>query len=138
MTNTNEKQVERKRILIGDDKQKERTSLARALGNYNLTFAEAPDEVINKARQSRYDLIITDLEYTEGGKEGFQVLREIKDLSEKRILYTGRRGFEMVMEGIFAGATEVVEGKNLSQLLEIVSELNSKRENTELKGGERK
>ena len=126
------------KILIGDDKQEEREKLARALSGYDLTLAETPEEVVNKARQIKYDAVVTDLEYTEGGQEGYEVLRQIQDLTENRILYTGARGFELVIEGTLAGATEVVEGKNSSELLRILSELDSKRENIELKGGERR
>ena len=125
------------KILIGDNKQEEREKLARALNKYELTLAKTPEEVVERARQTRYDAVVTDLEYSENGREGYEVLRQIQDLTDNRILYTGTKGFEIVTEGIFSGATEVVEGKNQSELLRIITELHSKRENIELKGGER-
>lgn len=116
------------KILIGDDKEEVRTALARVLSARNLEaeLASTPEETIAKARAGNYSAVVTDLEYTEKGREGYEVLRAIKDIPAKKILYTGVLGFEHVMEALLNGADHVVLGKNQEELLEILTKEEAK------------
>jgi len=68
------------KILWGDDQKEFLTSMKSALEpKYKIDIALNPEEVIEKAEQKKYDLVITDLRYSEGGKEGFDVIKAVKD-----------------------------------------------------------
>jgi DNA-binding response OmpR family regulator len=114
------------KILIGDDNQQMLRSLSRALRFKGLEtdLASTSQEVIEKARQGNYSAIITDLAYTEGGREGYEVLKQIKQVSAIKILYTAESGFEHVPEGFMNGADYVVLRKDSSQLMEILQKEN--------------
>ncbi len=113
------------RILIGDDNEQIRKSLARTLKLRKLEtdLASTPEEVIRKAKANNYSAIITDLEYTEGGREGYEVLRQIKETPSVKILYTGQIGFEFLAEGLANGADYVVLRKEISQLTEVLDKI---------------
>ena len=110
------------RILIGDDKEQVRTALARALKLRKLEadLVSTPEETIAKARTGNYSAVITDLEYTENGREGYEVLRQIRNIPALKILYTGQMGFEYAAEGFAEGADYVVLRKDESQLMELL------------------
>lgn len=115
------------KILIGDDKEQVRTALARALKLRNLEadLVSTPEEIIAKAKAGNYGVVITDLEYTDNGREGYEILRQIKDIPALKILYTGQMGFEYAAEGFAEGADYVVLRKDESQLMELLdNELN--------------
>jgi DNA-binding NtrC family response regulator len=110
-------------ILIGDDKEKVRTSLARALGARGLETeaVNTPGEVITRARAKKYAVVITDLNYTHEGTEGYDVLRQLKDIPALKILYTGQMGFECAAEAFGLGADYIVLRKDESQLMEVLN-----------------
>lgn len=112
------------RVLIGDDNERIANSLARALRPRGLEadLADTPQEVIAKAGAGNYSAVITDLEYTPEGREGFEVLRAIKDLPALKILYTGRNGFEVEAEALVEGADYAVLNKDYDRLFEILQE----------------
>jgi DNA-binding response OmpR family regulator len=114
-----------KQVLIGDDEEEVRTALARELElmQFEVDLARNPQEVIAKARTNIYSAVVTDLEYTVDGREGYQVLKEIKDVCAVKILYTGLSGFEHVLEGFEHGADHVVLGKNQLTLVEILNSI---------------
>jgi DNA-binding response OmpR family regulator len=112
------------KILIGDDREQVRCSLGRALRarKIEVDLAATAQEVIRKARANNYDAVITDLEYTEGGREGYEVLRQISDLPTLKVLYTAQSGFEFEAEGLECGADYVILRKDHSRLLQLLNE----------------
>ena len=111
-----------RKILIGDDNKAGTASLGRALRGSQVDFAYTPSEVVEKARTETYDVIVTDLDYTEpAGAEGFLVLSDVRELAPVRILYSGRADdAEVQRRAREAGATHVVEKSDLSGLLKLV------------------
>lgn len=124
------------KILIADDKEEIRQSIQRRLKILGIQsdLVSEPEEAIRRARISNYGFLITDLDYTRNGREGYKVLHETADLSMIRILYTGRKEFDVAVEAIMAGADYVVPDKNESELMKIIEEMKIK----EVKGDERK
>lgn len=113
------------KILFGDDREEVRISIARELKlrKLEVDLASTPSEMITKAKEYPYSAIVTDLEYTPDGREGYEVIKAIKDLPAVKIVYTGLNGFEYVAEGILTGADHVVLGKRQSELLGILEKL---------------
>lgn len=60
-----------------------------AIPDTEVEFVNDPKEVIKKARTGEYTIIVTDLMYTPGGQEGFDVLESLRDLKIRKILWTG-------------------------------------------------
>jgi len=121
-----------KRILYGDDNEQNRNALARALRlrRYEADLAATPQEFVAKARANSYHALITDLEYTPEGREGYEVLREIRELPALKVLFTGQSGFEYEAEAYESGADFAVMRKDSSALIKLLDEkLNSRWEN---------
>ncbi|MEI7718726.1 MAG: response regulator [archaeon] len=110
------------RVLIADDKEMNRNILARALKARGLEsdLASTPQQAVSMARERPYNVIITDLEFTEGGREGYRVLEQIQSLPAMKILYTGAAGFEYAAEGFTSGADYVVLGKDQKALFNLL------------------
>jgi len=117
-------------ILFADDNAEILRSMERALRTRGLKpdLASNPDEAVKMARAKPYLAIITDLEFTPDGREGYDVLEQISDLPAVKILYTGRRDFETVAEGLVKGADHVVLDKKYSELMEILREVKAKEQ----------
>lgn len=120
------------RILYGDDKEENRNALSRALKlrKLEVDLASTPEEFLKMARSGNYGVLITDLEYSNDGREGYEVLRQIRELSALKVLYSGVSGFEYAAEAYESGADLTVLGKNESSLMSLLDEkLNSGGEN---------
>lgn len=119
------------KVLIGDDSSQIRNTLARQLMVMGLEsdLRATAEEIIGAAKKENYLAIITDLEYTSNGEEGYRILEETRELPTTRILYTGRRGFETFVEALGHGADYVVLRKDLAELLEIIEEIKGGEEN---------
>ena len=77
------------KILVGDDMIDFAKKVFPAIPDTEVEFVNNPEEVIKKARTENYTIIVTDLMYTPGGQEGFDVLENLKDLKIRKILWTG-------------------------------------------------
>lgn len=123
-----------KRVLIGDDNQTIRAELLESLvrKNFAVDLASTPEEMIQKAKSGDYFAVVTDLEYTPQGREGYAVLDELKENPALKILYTGKREFECVAEGLVFGADYVITKKDQTQLIEVLENNGYK---TMIKGG---
>ena len=126
---TEEKNKTTLRILVGDDNESLERALARALSlnGFETDSASTPQETIAKARANDYFAVITDLEYTDGGREGYEVLRQIRDSPTHKILYTAQSGFEFAAEGFAEGADYVILRKKHSELIELLNKLRGER-----------
>jgi DNA-binding response OmpR family regulator len=122
---TNETQTNQKRrILIGDDNERMLGSLARMARRYfdRIDASSNHQEVIGLARNG-YDVIITDLEYSEGKSEGYDVLQAVRECAPLRVLYTGRGEESDVQDRAKkCGATHVFS-KGTADLMEFISKL---------------
>lgn len=119
-------------VLYGDDKLEMRNALARVLKlrNLEVDLASSPEEFLKMARSGNYGALITDLEYSPQGREGYEVLRQIRELPALKVLYSGANGFEYAAEAYENGADLTVLGKNESSLMSLLDEkLNSGGEN---------
>lgn len=119
------------RILVGDDNPQVRESLARdlKLRNLEVDLVSNPQEVVAKARTGNYDVVVSDLQYTPEGREGYDVLRELQNIRAKKVLYTAQSGFESESEALELGVDYFVSAKDASRLYKLLDEL---------KGGNRK
>ncbi|MBW2966347.1 hypothetical protein KY342_04555, partial [Candidatus Woesearchaeota archaeon] len=62
-------------------------------------------------------------EYTEGGREGYEVLEKVRELSPLRILYSGKTDQpEVVKTAIEKGANYVIEKTDALGLMKILIE----------------
>jgi len=115
--------METKKILIGDDNTEFLASFSRALRRPGIEVdtATTPEGVVAKAKQTRYDKIVTDLDYTDEGGEGYRVLQEIRELAEVRILYTAKAEVEGVREEAERnGATHTINKRDFSGLMKLL------------------
>lgn len=99
-------------ILIIDDDVAVRTSLMLLLQNegYDVMSAGEPTQAITLIKEKKPQLIILDLNFSidTSGKEGMQLLGEIKKLDDKVpiILITGWGTIELAVQGMKMGASD--------------------------------
>lgn len=99
-------------ILVIDDDIAVRTSLVLLLQNegYEVTSAGDPKQAITLIKENDPQLIILDLNFSidTSGKEGMQLLGEIKELNNKVpiILITGWGTIELAVQGMKLGAND--------------------------------
>ena len=77
------------KILVGDDQIDFARNNFPSIPNSEVEFVANPDELIRKSQSGEYSMIVTDLNYTEHGEEGYRVLEALKDVSSRKILWTG-------------------------------------------------
>ncbi len=100
--------MERKKILLVDDEEIIRTSLAREirLENYSIDTAADGDEAITRLRLTRYNLVITDLVMP--GIDGLGVLQAAKEIAPEIcvIIITGYGDMDSAIEALRLGADD--------------------------------
>jgi CheY-like chemotaxis protein len=118
-----------RKILYGDDNEQNRQRVAESLRErgYNVDLVDSHQEFISRARAGDYRALVTDLDFSPEGAEGYEVMRQIRKVPSLKILFTGRVGFENAVEGLERGADWVVLHKNLGELVKVLEK--------ELKGG---
>lgn len=111
------------KVLYGDDRLENREALAGELRSRGLDvdLAASVEEMLAKAKANSYHAFVTDLEYTEGGREGFDVLRQLKSYSGLKVLYSGISEFGAEVEALERGADYAVLRKNQPVLLEVLA-----------------
>ncbi len=74
--------IQPQRILVCDDDDAVRSSLGFLLtkAGYNPVFASLPEEIIRLFRESEFDLILLDMNFSLSinGEEGIDILRKLK------------------------------------------------------------
>lgn len=117
MTNQNPCATKLEKIILGDDRIDFAKQNFPAIPNSQVEFVDNFQELIDKAKQSKYDMVITDLDYTYRGAEGFRVLEELRDNPARKILWTGRGSDpEVRMKGKALGA-EVLDKDELGSIV---------------------
>jgi len=77
------------KILVGDDDLEFARQSMPNIPNAEIEFVETADAAIRRAASDEFDIVITDLNYTPSGEEGFEVLKSLKGVMARRILWTG-------------------------------------------------
>lgn len=101
-------------ILIIDDDSSIRLSLGMILrrAGYEVDTAENPDEALAKIRDTKYSLILMDMNFRRSttGEEGIELLRKTKIFQPETpvILITAWGSIELAVEGMRAGAYDFI------------------------------
>lgn len=77
------------KILVGDDNVGYAKKVFLSIPNATVEFVSTPEALIEKARTGNYSIIVTDLNYTKMGWEGYAVLKALKGVAARKILWTG-------------------------------------------------
>src|SRR3989338_10688700 len=125
MINETRREINGIEILIGDDMlAPEEIKLfekrvPELMDKCNFTYVNTPREILEMIKTRKWDCIVTDLNYTRGGMEGYAILQEVKECTTVRILWTSDvdEKPEVVQKGIEAGATCVIEKHKLGERL---------------------
>lgn len=98
------------KILVVDDDRAVLDSINDILTvrDYSVDLAISGEEALNKIKQTRYDLVLTDLMMK--GISGLDLLKEIKNISPETvvIVITGHAAIETAIEAIKLGAHDYV------------------------------
>jgi DNA-binding NtrC family response regulator len=115
------------RILVCDDDDAVRTSLGFLLSKagYTVLFASKPEEIIKNIRESSFELVLLDMNFSLSinGEEGIEILRKIKVLKPliPVVLMTAWATVELAVRGIKLGASDfVTKPWNNTQILKII------------------
>lgn len=128
-------------ILIIDDDATVRMSLKLLLQRMGHATEEAsdPDEALLKARKTRFDLILMDMNYSLSttGEEGLELLMKMRIFQPETpvILITAWGSIELAVEGMRAGAYDFItkpwDNRTLMQRVETAMSLNEENRKNE-------
>lgn len=100
-----------KKVLIADDDVEYRNVLDKIFfKNYETDFALNANEEIEKARQNKYALIVTDNQMKDGyGNSGIYAIEQIRkfDTETPIVLNTANTALDIAVEALQKGANEV-------------------------------
>lgn len=117
------------RILVGDDRLEFARSNFPSIPNAEVEFVDNPRRVIEKAQAGEYSMVVTDLEYTQGGREGFQVLEALRENKARKILWTGAADNPEVQEKVRELGAELLSKEQIGSLVgQVVNQAPLKRD----------
>ncbi len=99
--------VKKRSILIVDDEKIMRDSLRDWLKDgYLVTTAESGEQALELIKESDFDVLVLDVKLA--GKNGLQVLREVKEIKPqlKSIVMTAYPSVDLAVEAMKAGAKD--------------------------------
>jgi hypothetical protein len=105
------------KILLGDDHLDFAKKAMPYIPGAEVTYLDDHEEVIAEAKTGDYDLVITDLQYTPNGTEGFTVLEELQDLDVRKILWTAAASQPYVKEKANELNVELLDKNELGTLV---------------------
>lgn len=105
------------KILVGDNDLNFARSNFPFIPNAEVEFIADPKELIRKATSGSYSTIVTDLNYSEGGQEGFKVLEALRGVSARKILWTGNAYDAGVRERAQSFGAEVLDKDEIGALV---------------------
>lgn len=82
--------MESEKILVGDDHIDYAKENFPHIPGFEAQFRDKPEEVVSEAKKGVFSIIVTDLDYTPNGAEGYNILESIKSVKSRKILWTGR------------------------------------------------
>ncbi len=104
-------------ILLGDDNLEFAKKAMPGIPDAHITYTDNPADMISKGKTGAYQIIITDLQYTPSGTEGFSVLEALKDISARKILWTGAADAQGVKERASELGVELLAKDQLATLV---------------------
>lgn len=105
------------KILIGDDNLDFARESMPYIPDCQTVYVATPGEVIARVQQEPFDVIITDLQYSENGEEGFVILEAIRGITARKILWTGAADHEDVRKRAAELGAEVLDKDELGALV---------------------
>ncbi len=105
------------RILVGDDQVDFAKKNFPFIPDAEIEFVNNPNLLIEKAKTGQYSIVVTDLNYTENGEEGFNVLKELQNISGRKILWTGNAYDPNVKEKAVSLGAEVLDKDEIGTLV---------------------
>ncbi len=116
------------KLLVVDDEQSVRYSFKKLLNSKEYSITEAADaaEAIAIFKKDRPNLVILDIEMP--GKDGIQVLKELKQISPKTpvIIITAYGSGDRVIKAMKYGAYEYIEKPfDIPHLMKVIAEASS-------------
>ncbi len=113
------------RIIIGDDDRMMILSYRRLLREIEIDEVSESKELVEKIKQSNYDLIITDNDYEDGIENGgIEAIKDIRQFNQTTpiLLQSGELNEEKRKIALEVGANYVLEKGELSELMKIIGE----------------
>lgn len=77
------------KIIVGDDQIDFAKQNFPYIPNVEVDFVDNPNELVSKVIDGDYSVVVTDLNYTPNGEEGFSVLEQLSEVDTRKILWTG-------------------------------------------------
>lgn len=109
-------------VLIVDDEKIMRDSLTDWLKDgYRVTTAESGEKALELIKKQDFDVMVLDMKLT--GKNGLQVLKEVKDIKPQiqSIIMTAYPSVDLAVEAMKAGATDyLVKPFSMEQLERLI------------------
>jgi hypothetical protein len=105
------------RIIVGDERIDFARSAFPFIPNAEVEFTESHIELIRRARTRNYGLVVTDLEYTLNGREGFEVLESIQDINVRKILWTGAAHMQEIQQRARELGAELLSKEQIGSLV---------------------
>jgi hypothetical protein len=105
------------RILVGDDQVDFARENFPYIPDAEVEFVSDPGVLVEKARTGNYAMVVTDLNYTEGGEEGFTVLEALQGVTTRKVLWTGNAYDKGVKERGEALGAEVLDKSEIGSLV---------------------
>jgi len=117
-------------ILVVDDEENAREGLSKILSKegYSVEVASDGKEAIDRLKKVRFDLVITDMRMPQ--MDGFEVLREIKKMSEDIgvIMITAFGEVDSYFEAMNLGAFEYINKPvKVDELKRVISKVLEER-----------
>lgn len=118
------------RVLLVDDEEDFRTTLAGRLRKRNIDISDAGsgEEALELLKKKSFDVAIVDIKMP--GMDGIETLRHIKKFDPliEVILLTGHASVEAGIEGIKSGAYDyVIKPCNINDLLNKIEDADRRR-----------
>jgi hypothetical protein len=105
------------KILVGDDELDFARENFPLIPDAEVEFVSDPDELVQKAQSGEYSTIVTDLNYTENGEEGYIALEALQAVEARKVLWTGNAYDEGVRERAQELGAEVLDKDEIGALV---------------------
>jgi len=122
------------KIIIADDNESFRNSLARFLGraaNCQIDTVSTADDLVSKVKQDKYLAIVSDTQMEDGhetekgaGDSGVYALQEIRKFNEKIpfVLMSADMNANLRQKAMAAGATECYSKNDLMKIKDLIKQ----------------
>jgi len=105
------------KILVGDNDLQFARSNFPFIPNAEVEFVDNPQELIRRATTGIYSTIVTDLNYSEGCEEGFKILMALREVSARKVLWTGNAYDVGIKDNAYLLGVEVLDKDEIGALV---------------------